>query len=173
MESLVKEVIMNHLIDNKLLSKKQYGFISGRSTALQLMSYLDKCIEEIVNGNVIDTVYLDFAKAFDTVPHGRMIQKLESYGVLGEILNWIKAFLSNRNQRVRVNGALSAEALVLSGISQGSVLGLILFIIYINDLPDVVDSETYLFADDTKILRLIKTAQDSVDLQEDLDSLQS
>ena len=124
-----------------------------------------------MNGNVIDTIYLDFAKAFDTVPHRRLIRKLESYGIQGELLYWIEAFLSDRSQRVKVNSAISDTALVLSGIPQGSVLGPVLFVIYINDLPDALTSDTYLFADDTKILRMITTEQDSIKLQEDLESL--
>ena len=81
-------------------SPKQFGFISGRSTTTQLMKYLDNCLETIVNVNVVDTIYLDFAKAFDSVPHRRLLGKLESYGVTGNILNWIKAFISGQSQVV-------------------------------------------------------------------------
>ena len=115
-ESFIKKAIMKHLVDQKLLSSKQFGFISGRSTITQLMRYLDKCLETIVNGNVVDTIYLDFAKAFDSVPHRRLTGKLESYGIKGNILEWIKAFLSERSQVVRVNGSNSDPVLVLSGI---------------------------------------------------------
>ena len=96
MESLVKEVVTTHVHSNQLLSDKQYGFISGRSTVTQLLSYLDMCVESIVDGSVIDSIYLDFAKAFDTVPHRRLIGKLEAYGVKGNILKWIKSFLIGR-----------------------------------------------------------------------------
>ena len=171
MESFIKDIVMDHLRTNNLLSSKQYGFVSGRSTAVQLLSYLDKCIEKIVNGNVVDTIYLDFAKAFDSVPHRRLLGKLEAYGIQGPILNWIKALLSDRNQVVNVNGALSSIASVLSGIPQGSVLGPVLFIIYINDIPEVVVSDIYLFADDTKILQLITKEEDSISLQHDLENL--
>ena len=78
MKSLVKEVVTTHVRSNKLLSDKQHGFISGRSTVTQLLSYLDMCVESIVDGSVIDSIYLDFAKAFDTVPHRRLIGKLEA-----------------------------------------------------------------------------------------------
>ena len=93
------------MLSNKLLSTKQYGFISGRSTTIQLLRYLDECIENIVNGNVVDSIYLDFAKAFDTVPHRRLMGKLDSYGIKGSIQNWIKAFLNERRQIVKLTSA--------------------------------------------------------------------
>ena len=93
-----------------------------------------------------------FSKAFDCVPHRRLISKLESYGVTGKILEWIKEFLNGRTQVVKVNGAESESAPVVSGIPQGSVLGPILFIIYINDLLENIESEGLLFADDAKSL---------------------
>ena len=105
-----------------------------------------------------------FAKAFDTVPHRQLIGKRKAYGVHGKVLNWIKGFLKDRTQRVRVNGECSEPAGVMSGIPQGSVLGPILFVIYINDLPAEVKSSTLLFADDTKIYRCIKSIADSVQL---------
>ena len=144
---------MTHMRAKNLLSSKQSGFINGRSTTTKLLSYLDKCIDIIVSGGVVDTIYFDFAKTFDSVPHERLLGKLKSYGINGNFLEWIKAFLSNRRQIVNVNGIKSDPAAVLSGIHQGSVLGPILFVIYINDLPEVVKCGTYLFADDTKTFR--------------------
>ena len=134
-----------------LLSSKQYGFTNGRSTTTQLLSYLDKRIDTIVSGGVVDTIYFDFAKAFDSVPHKRQLGKLKSYGINGKVLEWIKAFLGNRRQIVNVNGMNSNPATVSSGIPQGSVLGPILSVTYIIDLPEVVKCGFYLFADDTKI----------------------
>ena len=145
MESFVKEVIVNHIMDKILLSSKQHGVISGRSTTTKLLKYLDMCIEKIMNGGVVD-----FEKAFDTVPHRRLIGKLESYGVSGNILNWIKAFLSGRSQIVKVKGVDSESVFVLSGIPQDSVLELILLIIHIDDLPEVITSDKFPIADDTK-----------------------
>ena len=123
MECFVRERVMKHLLEKKLLLTKQYGFISGRSTIVQLLSYLDKCVKTIVDGGVVDTIYLDFVKAFDTVPHRRLIGKLNAYDIKGNILNWISEFLCDRKQVVRVNGAQSAPAPVVSGIPQGKVLG--------------------------------------------------
>ena len=172
MEKFVKEAVINHIMTNNLLSTKQYGFISGRSTVTQLLGFLDVCMERIVKGEIVDTIYLDFAKAFDTVPHRRLMGKLDSYGIKGNIHQWIKAFLTGRSQVVKVNGTESNRADVLSGIPQGSVLGPILFVLYINDLPEEVQSDIYLFADDTKILRQITSREDACKLQEDVDSLE-
>ena len=172
MEKFVKEVAMRHMTINKLLSSKQFGFISGRSTISQLLRYLDECIDKIVNGNVVDTIYLDFAKALDTVPHRRLMPKLAAYGIKGNIQRWISAFLNDRSQIVVVNGVESKSAAVLSGIPQGSVLEPLLFVIYINDLPEYVDSDVFLFADDTKVMRQVSSADDAVTLQRDLDSLE-
>ena len=172
MESFVREKVLTHLMGNKLLSPKQYGFISGRSTTIQLLHYLDKCIKTIADGNVVDSIYFDFAKAFDTVPHRRLIGKLESYGIKGKVLNWISAFLCGRNQTVRVNGEKSEKADVLSGIPQGTVLGPILFVIYINDILDNIKSDGFLYADDTKIFRKITSREDALILQSDIKSLE-
>ena len=98
---------MNHLTNHDLLSSLQHGFISGRSTTTQLLKYLQKCIETIVDGGVVDAIDMAFAKTFDSVPHRRLIGKLQSYGVKGNILTWISAFLHQRTQVVRVNGAES------------------------------------------------------------------
>ena len=115
---------------------------------------------------------MDFMKTFDKVPHRRLIKKMEGYGIGKRILNWVKDFLKNRKQKVSVNGAESACQDVTRGIPQGSVLGPILFVIYINDMPECVDAVAYLFADDTKQYKEIKREEDSEKLQKDLDSLQ-
>ncbi|CAC5382992.1 unnamed protein product [Mytilus coruscus] len=116
----------------------------------------------------LDTIYLDFAKAFDKVPHKRLRKKLSAYGIRGNILSWVTDFLSYRRQQVAVKGEKSDWENVISGVPQGSVLGPILFIIYINDLPDVVNNITKIFADDTKIYA--PTAKSDV-IQGDLNAL--
>lgn len=97
---------------------------------------------------------------------------MERYGINNKTINWVRNFLTDRKQKVSVNGAESISHDVTSGIPQGSVLGHILFVIYINDMPDHVDSEAYLFADDTKVYKEIKTQTDTTSLQKDLDNLQ-
>ena len=172
MESILREHIINHLTNLKLLSNKQYGFISKRSTVTQLLKYIDQCCESLSNGKVVDSIYFDFAKAFDTVPHRRLCKKLQGYGVEGQVLRWIKSFLHGRKQLVRVNEAKSSENNVVSGIPQGSVLGPLLFVVYINDLPDKVVSNLLLFADDTKIFKEVNSIHDSMVIQADIDALE-
>lgn len=130
------------------------------------------CCESTAKSEVVDCIYFDFAKAFDTVPHRRLMMKLERYGINESILNWIKSFLSNRKQLVSVNGAKSSLDPVISGIPQGSVLGPLLFVIYINDLPEHVLSSIFLFADDTKIIKEINSILDSLIVQHDIEALE-
>ena len=116
---------------------------------------------------------MDFQKAFDSVPHKRLISKVKAHGIDGNILRWIENFLSNRIQRVIINGAQSEDKTVTSGIPQGSVLGPILFVMYINDLPASVQSEIRLFADDTKLFTRSDLEGATETLQKDLDLLQN
>ena len=136
------------------------------------MGYLDRCADSISENKVVDVIYFDFAKAFDTVPHKRLLKKLDAYGIKGLELEWIKSFLSNRYQYVRVNDKLSKKVKVLSGVPQGSVLGPLLFVIYINDLPEVTAAEMFLFADDTKLVEEINNVQDAISLQQDIDAME-
>jgi retron-type reverse transcriptase len=168
MEKLIRTHIIQHMKVNDLFSNKQYGFIAGRSTALQLLEVIDKWSEPLDEGLDIDCIYTDFQKAFDKVPHKRLIKKIENYGITNPILSWIQDFLTRRYQQVSINGETSNQKEVTSGIPQGSVLGPILFVIYINDLPEAVESAAYLFADDTKIFRVINSLDDQHILQNDL-----
>ena len=158
--------------ESGLFSPKQYGFISGRSTVLQLITILDTWTYEIDRGHHTDVICMDFKKAFDTVPHKRLISKLNSLNISKEIVNWIEAFISNRRQKVGVNGKESNWHDVTSGIPQGSVLGPLLFVLYINDLPDLTQSDTFLFADDIKIFRSIINTNDQDILQQDITTIE-
>ena len=122
-------------------------------------------------GEQIDHILFDFSKAFDKVPHERLLYKAEYYGISGSTLWWIRDFLSSRNQRVIVDGKSSHTAPVWSGVPPGSVLGPLMFLLFINDLPDYVQSSTVrLFADDCVLYRKIQNEADSKLLQEDMNN---
>ena len=129
---------MSHLTENNMLSDQQHGFRRGRSCCTQLLEVINDWSESGDRGHPLDVIYLDYKKAFDSVPHHRLLEKLSKYGIKGKILNWITDFLIGRKQRVIVNGEQSKLADVTSGIPQGSVQGPILFLIFVNDLPDGV-----------------------------------
>ena len=166
MEQRVKDHIVNHMTRNKLFSTQ------GRSTLVQLLNVIDSRTKALDRGESVD-VYLDFMKAFDTVPHKRLIGKLNSYGIGYYTLRWIYAFLSDRLQQVNVNGTNSEWANITNGIPQGSVLGPIPFVLYINDLPENIVSNVYMFADDTKVFKTMTSPNDQHTLQNDLDCLTS
>jgi hypothetical protein len=168
MESIIRDFVMDYFLSNKLFSNKQYGFIKGRSTVLQLLHIADDWIKSLDDGGQIDIIYTDFEKAFDKVPHKRLISKLYAYGLNDLLINWIEAFLSSRIQSVKINGNISDSKPVLSGIPQGSVLGPLLFVIFINDLPLTcgVSSSMFLFADDAKLYKCIKNVNDFTELNQ-------
>ena len=172
MERIIGKEIMRHLENNKLLSKHQHGFRSKRSCLTQLLEYFSEIHNCLDESDPVDAIYLDCQKAFDTVPHKRLLAKLKAYGITGKVLNWIKDFLKDRTQRVVVKGVFSDPLRVWSGVPQGSVLGPILFLIYINDLLVGITSSGKLFADDSKLFRRIKNIADRIALQEDLLKLQ-
>ena len=167
-EKFVREEIMDHMNLNNLFNNSQFGFRSKRSCILQLLDVFDDWVRAYDEGYQIDTIYLDFKKAFDSVPHQRLLKKLKGYGFGGSLLKWIENFLSDRRQRVVLNGEESEWKSVTSGIPQGSVLGPVLFIIYINDMPDKVTSMCKLFADDSKLYLTIKSRHDQEIIQSDL-----
>ena len=171
LESIIYDHIMKHLIKNNLLTKCQYGFISKRSAALQLLTVLELWCNILDEDGTIDNINMDFQKAFDTVPHQRLLGKLRSYGITGDVHKWLEAFLTNRKQKVQVNGTSSDWTDVTSGVPQGSVIAALLFVIFINDLPDNIKSHIFLFADDCKFFWEILSAEDTDVMQEDLTTL--
>ena len=171
MESIVRDQIVGYMMENNLISKNQHGFVPDRNCMSNLLTCLEHWSQMVEEGSPIDVVYTDFAKAFDRVPHKRLIQKMQSLGIVGNTLNWVKAFLTGRRQRVCVDGEYSEWEAVRSGIPQGSVLGPILFVLFINDMPDVCTSICQLFADDAKIYRKVSTQEECDALQDDIESL--
>jgi len=122
-------------------------------------------------GSGIDVLYLDYRKAFDSVPHKRLIERLKEYGITGKLLEWVQSFLSSRKTRVSIRGSYSEWFMVLSGVPQGSVLGPLLFLLFVNELPQWIVNSMRMFADDTKLWTCIRSEADSVSLQKDLDRL--
>jgi len=173
MESLIRDRLMGHLMGNNLIEKSQHGFMPGKSCTTNLLEFLEEVTKAVDAGQPVDVVYLDFAKAFDKVPRKRLMEKLRAHGVAGNIHRWIRNWLSGRQQRVVLNGKSSEWADVLSGVPQGSVLGPVLFLVYINDLDDEVRmvSTVKKFADDTKLGQRAATAEERQRLQEALDNL--
>ena len=152
MESIVRDAVVEHLMKNNLFTNDQHGFVPGRNCITQLLVCLEEWTQMIEDGVCFDAIYTDFAKAFDSVPHERLFLKIESLGIKGDILSWLKSFLQGRTQCVNVDGACSSWQKVVSGIPQGSVIGPILFVIFINDMPDVIKHNfCKLFADDCKL----------------------
>ena len=156
-EQLIRVHIINHVRTN--ITDKQHGFISGRSCLSNLLEALDIIFDMIVTGETVDIFYLDFQKAFDTVPHYRLLVKLNSFGIHGKMLNVIQNFLSDRTFSVSVGDTKSKTFNVTSGVPQGSVLGPILFLLYINDLPDNIKNAVLLFADDLKMVTKSSTQE--------------
>ncbi|KAJ3659053.1 hypothetical protein Zmor_010762 [Zophobas morio] len=134
-----------------IIPTTQHGFLPGRSTVTCLLSSLDKWTKEIDRGNSVDVIYFDFQKAFDKVPHRRLIHKLNEAGIGSHLLEWISAFLSDRQFYVRIGDSFSDTYAVKSGVPQGSVLGPVLFAIYISDLSRLLKSNHTFYADDLKI----------------------
>ena len=176
LEKIVKNELMSYIENNKLMSNSQHGFRSGRSVQTNLISFLNTTTRWLDEGRSFDVIYLDFAKAFDKVCHRRLIVKLQEWGIIGEVLEWLRDWLQGRRQRVRVEGEWSEWEDVISSVLQGSVLGGLLFIIFIDDIDEAVANGTSpsteeKFADDTKIARITETEADVQDMQETINNL--
>ena len=168
-ERILRSVMVDYIDRNKLLCDNQHGFRSGRSCLTQLLSHIDDIVKGLIDGADTDAIYLDFAKAFDKVDHRLLLAKMRKLGFHEKLVKWIESFLSDRKQSVVLDGVSSFSAVVLSGVPQGTVLGPLLFIIFINDMKlCVMGSIIRLFADDTRILRHIFSIEDVGALQQDL-----
>ena len=172
MERIIKTEIMVYLDNNNLINDIQHGFRSGRSTVSVLLSHYHDIINALETGDSLDTVLLDYSKAFDRVHHSILLKKVKALGIDGPVGRWIGNFLIGRKQSVKVNGHLSDMIDVLSGVPQGSILGPLLFIIFINDInKDIKKATMSCYADDSKISMKITVDQDRSDLQQDLNKI--
>ena len=160
-EKVILEKLIHFCNKNNIFTCEQHGFQSGCSCLTNLLECLNDWTSNFDIPNTgTDIIYTDFKKAFDSVPHRRLLLKTSSYGIRGKMLKWLTSFLSNRKQRVVLNGTPSEWSDVISGVPQGTILGPILFLLYVNDIPERIQSTAELFADDCKIYRRINSRED-------------
>lgn len=173
MESCERDIIVDHLVSNSLINGSQHGFMRNKSCTTNLLEFLERVTAENDLGNSIDIVYLDFSKAFDKVPHRRLIEKFRAHSIEGKLLSWIEDWLTGRKQRTVLNGETSEWETVDSGVPQGSVLGPLAFVVFIIDIDALALIITILnkFADDTKAGNVIHDQSDVLNLQQCLNDL--
>ena len=171
LEHIIHKNIMEHLELHNAIVHFQHGFRTGHSCESQLIITIEEIMRSLDQKNQIDIAILDFSKAFDSVPHKRLLKKLDYYGIRGQNLGWIAAWLEERTQRVVLNGEQSREVPVISGVPQGTVLGPLMFLLYVNDIGKDVNSSIKLFADDCLLYRNVNSEDDASLLQQDLDKL--
>jgi len=173
---VLERIIFNSTINflSNFFTSYQFGFLPGHSTLQQLLIFINDLFEAKNNSMGTDVIYSDFRKAFDTVSHSKLLCKLQLYGITGTLWQWFKVYLTSRYQYVLISNSASDLVPVLSGVPQGSILGPLLFAIFINDLSSYLHlSKPFIYADDTKCLRNVprSSTPDIHSLQTDLDNL--
>jgi hypothetical protein len=172
LERIIYDQLTEFIQDNDLISCHQHGFQKRCSCVTQLLECLYDWTKAYDENKSVDAIYLDFRKAFDTVPHARLLYKLHHLGIRGHLLTWIRGFLTGRRQRVVLRNGISSWRNVTSGVPQGSILGPILFLLFVNDIPSSISSSVAkMFADDTKVYSQIESIADCDNLQCDLNAL--
>ncbi|KAG6445910.1 hypothetical protein O3G_MSEX004133 [Manduca sexta] len=170
LEAIVNKKLLAHF--RPLLDSNQHGFLPRRSTNTNLVDYVSDILDEMDSGGEVHAIYTDFRKAFDLVNHDYLLCKLTDMGIHGSLLRWCESYIRNRSQLVCIRGFKSRVCTVPSGVPQGSHLGPLFFLVYINDIKHVIRSKFKLYADDLKIYRTIHTQSDELILQTDLNDVQ-
>ena len=171
MERVVRENLVRHMDIFDKMDKNQHGSRKGRSTLSQLLEHHSEIVESLENNQNVDVIYLDFAKAFDKCDLGILMHKLKALGIKGKVLRWIFRFATNRRQKVVVSGVTSESTELISGVAQGTVLGPILFLIYVSDIGENITSSIKEYVDDTKVKKPVNNEEDVKSLQSDLDKI--